>query len=32
MSYGAVVGTVFAPLVIGVLFIALSARQARRRH
>jgi hypothetical protein len=33
MSYGAVVGTVFAPLVIGVIFIAVYSRQARhRRH
>jgi hypothetical protein len=32
MSYGAVVGTAFAPLLIGVIFIAVSARRARRRH
>jgi hypothetical protein len=32
MPYGAVVGTAFAPLVIGVIFIAVSARQGRRRR
>jgi hypothetical protein len=32
MPYGAVVGTAFAPLVIGVIFIAVASRLARRRH
>jgi hypothetical protein len=35
MPYSAVVGTAFAPLVIGVLFIAFSTHQAkakRNRH
>jgi hypothetical protein len=32
MPYGAVVGTAYAPLVIGVLSIAVFTRQARRRR
>ena len=35
MPYSAVVSTAFAPLVIGILFIAVSSRQAkakRNRH
>jgi hypothetical protein len=32
MPYGAVVGTALAPLVIGVIFIAVYSRQARRRR
>ncbi len=32
MPYGAVVGTAYAPLVIGVLAIAVASRQARRRR
>jgi hypothetical protein len=31
MPYSAVVGAVFAPLVIGVLAIAVFARQAKKR-
>ena len=31
MPYSAVVSTAFAPLVVGVLFIAAAARRARRR-
>lgn len=32
MPYGAVVGTAFAPLVVGLIFIAVAARQGRRRR
>jgi hypothetical protein len=32
MPYGAMVVTAFAPLVAGMIFIAVSARRARRRQ
>jgi hypothetical protein len=32
MPYGVMVGTAFAPLIIGIIFIAVAARQGRRRR